>query len=406
MASLTAHLLETGDHGRLGFHANCPVCRRERLFGALPSEPVISRRTQAVLAAGALALSAVAPSTSVAQEQDTQQEGAAAPEHPGGATDGLGPGGPDAGPQVDPSGEAESDGLDPGAETALPFEVGAPPVAPPPSGGDDDEVADSLPLEAEPTEDPDAHLFSLSELDPNAPLAGEDAPTPPAEALPAPTPLSPPTLLPFPAPLPLPAESRVDQAEPGIDARREMVPAPLVPPLPVLGPPPPDSLLEQDQTSRAHGPQRAMRFKRTPRSRPVPPIEPARARETARPIDLATSSGPPTSVPPNPIHTTELASAEPIPAPRGGPRSAAGRLPHQQTSSAPHDSGSSSPRHGRAHVVQPGESLWSIAKGLIGPGASPARIARKVHRLWTLNHDRIGTGDPDLLMVGTTLRLP
>ena len=52
-----------------------------------------------------------------------------------------------------------------------------------------------------------------------------------------------------------------------------------------------------------------------------------------------------------------------------------------------------------------GESLWSIASDLLGPSASPARIAGEVHRLWQLNRERIATGNPDLLMVGTTLRL-
>jgi hypothetical protein len=42
---------------------------------------------------------------------------------------------------------------------------------------------------------------------------------------------------------------------------------------------------------------------------------------------------------------------------------------------------------------------------LLGPSASPARIAREVDRLWRLNEDRIGTGNRDLLMVGTKLRL-
>jgi nucleoid-associated protein YgaU len=56
-------------------------------------------------------------------------------------------------------------------------------------------------------------------------------------------------------------------------------------------------------------------------------------------------------------------------------------------------------------VVRPGESLWSIAKGLLGGGASTAGIAREVNRLWELNTNRIGTGNPDLLMIGTKLRL-
>ena len=55
--------------------------------------------------------------------------------------------------------------------------------------------------------------------------------------------------------------------------------------------------------------------------------------------------------------------------------------------------------------VRRGESLWSIASDLAGDGASPAQIARVVNRLWELNSERIGTGNPDLLMVGTRLTL-
>lgn len=59
----------------------------------------------------------------------------------------------------------------------------------------------------------------------------------------------------------------------------------------------------------------------------------------------------------------------------------------------------------RRHTVRPGESLWAIAADVLGPDATPAQIAREVHRLWALNSDRIGTGDPDLLMIGTRLVL-
>jgi hypothetical protein len=52
-----------------------------------------------------------------------------------------------------------------------------------------------------------------------------------------------------------------------------------------------------------------------------------------------------------------------------------------------------------------GESLWSIADDLLGGHAPAARIAREVHRLWTLNERRIATGDPDLLAIGTRLTL-
>jgi hypothetical protein len=62
-------------------------------------------------------------------------------------------------------------------------------------------------------------------------------------------------------------------------------------------------------------------------------------------------------------------------------------------------------RGDRTHVVAPGESLWSIADDLLGDDASVARLAREVNRLWELNARRIGTGDPSLVHVGTTLLL-
>lgn len=60
---------------------------------------------------------------------------------------------------------------------------------------------------------------------------------------------------------------------------------------------------------------------------------------------------------------------------------------------------------GRVHIVQRGESLWSIAADLLGPGASAGEIAREVHRLWRLNADRIASGKPDLISVGLKLRI-
>ena len=75
------------------------------------------------------------------------------------------------------------------------------------------------------------------------------------------------------------------------------------------------------------------------------------------------------------------------------------------TNPAPKDASPSPPTGNRVLVVQAGDSLWSIAKRLLGPDASPAEIARKVSRLWDINEDRIGTGRPDLLLVGTKLKL-
>ncbi len=59
----------------------------------------------------------------------------------------------------------------------------------------------------------------------------------------------------------------------------------------------------------------------------------------------------------------------------------------------------------RFHVVQRGESLWSIASDRLGEQAGVEQIAREVDRLWQLNEDRIASGSPDLLYTGTRLRL-
>jgi Tfp pilus assembly protein FimV len=57
------------------------------------------------------------------------------------------------------------------------------------------------------------------------------------------------------------------------------------------------------------------------------------------------------------------------------------------------------------HVIQRGESLWSIASERLPDDASTAEIAREVERLWALNEDRIGTGDRNVLLAGTRIKL-
>ena len=82
MASLSAHLRQAGDHGRLGFHADCPVCREERLFGPLSTESVITRRARTALLTGVVAASLTTPPAVWGQEADSRQEGVAAPHGP------------------------------------------------------------------------------------------------------------------------------------------------------------------------------------------------------------------------------------------------------------------------------------------------------------------------------------
>jgi nucleoid-associated protein YgaU len=79
-------------------------------------------------------------------------------------------------------------------------------------------------------------------------------------------------------------------------------------------------------------------------------------------------------------------------------------LKRARAGSRPAVSGTSTGGH--THTVHAGDTLWGIAAAQLGPGgASPARVAAEVTRLWNQNQSRIGTGDPDLIRVGTVLQL-
>jgi hypothetical protein len=56
-------------------------------------------------------------------------------------------------------------------------------------------------------------------------------------------------------------------------------------------------------------------------------------------------------------------------------------------------------------VVKPGDSLWTIARSIVGPHASNATVERRVVAIWDTNEARIGTGDPNLIFPGTRLRV-
>ena len=57
------------------------------------------------------------------------------------------------------------------------------------------------------------------------------------------------------------------------------------------------------------------------------------------------------------------------------------------------------------YVVHNGDCLWHIAARLLPVGADSDAVAEEVARLWRLNEERIGTGDPSLIYAGTELWL-
>jgi LysM domain len=335
LGSLTAHLLEPGDHGRLGFHPRCPACRKERLFGSLSAEPLVSRRVQAALATGVLALSVAAPGAAAAAGPDRQREGAAEPQ------------------QL--RGDIDAPDFDPGGETVLPFEVAPSPTSPVVGGGSQDS-GDGPPVESDPVVDLDARALAPTTPATQAPPTETDAPVPPAAVAPAVPPAD--TAPGSPAP---PAGERVTIEAPPGDPEIRSTPDVA-----------PKSQPEQKQ-------EESDRTRRQPSATSAP----------AEPPQAPTIGVPQSSAPAAPLPAAAVADTVPV-----------------VEASAPSEAIQPPlPETARWHVVEPGESLWSIARRLLGPDASPGRIAREVDRLWELNRDRIGTGDPDMLMVGAELRL-
>jgi LysM domain len=364
VGSLTAHLLEPGDHGRLPFHPSCPVCRRERLSGTLTTEPVISRRTQAVFASGVLAVSTGIPGVAIGAVPDRQAEGVAAPEDL-------------------PGGELDDPEFDPGGETSLPFET-----APVPGEAEHDDGT-GAPIDAEPVDDPDGRL---------APLVAEDeaqteGATPVTEVVPTPT----------------DGEGVAGtQAPPATLAPTEEV----TPPDPTSDDPPPDDKHRRpagrpEQDHRLPG--RSPAGENDPNRADRPGVDRAGAETPAAQPPQAPSAQPPAPPSDDPnltVPATDPAlKAQTATAPPAVPQPAATPDASVTDASATGRERGYSLRGNRRYLVEPGDSLWTIAKRLVGPGASPAQIAREVDRLWSLNEARIATGDPDLLLVGTQLRL-
>jgi LysM domain len=355
MGSLTAHLLEAGDHGRLRFHPSCPVCRQERLHGTLSSEPVVPRRAQALLAGGVLAISSAGPAVALAQEPDRQFEGIAAPEDPGA-------------PDLD------DPGFDPGGgDTPLSFDTAPAPTAP----EDGVDSGEGPPLDGEPTVDLDARL---APLETDTSVGEEESAVPPAETV------SPDTAVP-PSAAPGGAVPPGTSAQPGGPNPSGPVAPPEGDALP--GQPPAQAGLVRAHRPRTHLPTRARSTYTQGRSDAGAPAS------SQRVSDGAGAPPEPVVAPVREYAATDDTGASMEPAARGTTG-----VSTQTTAKDPPLDGDA-----RVYVVRPGDSLWSIAKQLLGRDASAGLIAREVNRLWSLNRSAIATGDPDLLMVGTRLEL-
>lgn len=356
MGSLTTHLLQTGDHGGLPFHPSCPVCRQERLYGTLSTQPVVPVRARALLAGGVLAVSASAPAMSIAQEPDRQSEGVVAPGEAGG-------------PELDDL------SFDPGGDTALSYDT-----APAPSASDDgSDTGVGAPLDVEPTVDVDARLAPLADTGPD--VSEDQAALPPAEAVPPGGDARPDGA---PAPGGSPGTAPITQNPAGA--------APLVPTAPSSGPG--GTGARQVASARLKAQAHALRTGQA-QTRPT-----ASARYTQ--TEMRPGADAPSS---QPAVDGAGAPAEPYVASTPATPTSASVIPAKNQAPGPADAAKRISGDSRFHVVQPGDSLWSIAKQLLGPNVPAGRIAREVDRLWTLNRSRIATGDRDLLMVGTRLQL-
>lgn len=193
---------------------------------------------------------------------------------------------------------------------------------------------------------------------------------------------------------------------PGSEEAEEEVAAPAEPPMPLpeepsvgVEPEPPPPVDAPPTTSPAYEGEAGTPYELAPApagvvenkalSAPPPapePSSPESVQQEPSKVEVTAEASEP-SVPP-----TEA------PLPEAQSQPAATPAERQAPASAPH-------RDNGFHAVRPGESLWSIATALLPAGASNAEIATEVQRLWEVNEERIGTGDPNLIFVGTALRL-
>jgi LysM domain len=208
---------------------------------------------------------------------------------------------------------------------------------------------------------------------------------------------------------PAPEEGEVEEVAPPVSVESEPPPpvvtgaAPPVEAAPPAAPTPAAAQPQPEPAAPVYGTE-----PETPIYEPSPAPAPA---EPVRNEAIIAPSGPPSAAS---AHSDDHAGADvpeaspppvespvPVTAPSEAPEPiAATPVP----ASEPADQGGE--LQGRAHyTVAPGDCLWSIATAILPPGSSDAEVAAEVARLWRMNAARIGTGDPDVILAGTVLRL-
>lgn len=245
--------------------------------------------------------------------------------------------------KLPPAPGGESDGQEDNAPDGQGTEEDAPEPPPPPPPP----AAESPPPPAEPPPAEPPPPAATPQPSTQAPPASEQPSTPPAQQQPPP------------AATPPPAEPQLGPVTPPAE------PAP-APPAPVAAPAPAGPALRADIQTR----QRKDRAERRRTTRAAPAPRPAPRPATAEPTSATAAS---------------------TPASRQVVRVSARKVARVA---------------GSTHTVRAGDTLWAIAERMLGPGATDARVGALVGELWALNADEIGTGAPDELPVGVTLRLP
>ena len=385
MSSLQAHL-ERHDVAAspLGFRRDCPLCRAERVQGHLPSASLVPPRARAAMAAALLAGSAVAPGVAAAADgQGVAAPAPAAPPPPQASDLTVGDGG------AAPVGGDQDAG--PGLRgRRRPTLTRRPSKRP--WRGDRSRIGqrrarrrrafelrlihgtqrrravrtldDSATVQQAPAEEP---------VRDSAPSGPTDAPERPAHA--------------GPAAAPAPASNDGEAAAP--------TPA--------------------SDDGEAAAPSE---------SEPDPGPGPSSAVPTAAPRGGPAGTAQPTGGSSNQHRPSSGRRPSQSPSPRGDRRGApdanrrpdrAGRTARDREQLVADETATGSTARRRSsrretepsatYRVRPGDSLWRIAERRLGASSSATATAQEVTRLWELNRQRIGTGNPDLILPGQTLRM-